>query len=274
MKKWVFAAIGYLLVVIVGYSIYSAIASSADSHATEENHGGHQSNESEKQGHGDHDGHGAAGDSEVQVELESSTDKLTILLTDQQGKPVEELEINHDKLVHLIIVDQHLEQYVHLHPEKTEAGVYVVQHQLEEGAYKAFVDIKPKGLAYTVAPLAFSIGDVGEGHGHKQLKVDTELQKTINDVTVDFNPSSLKANENITFTFTFPAGIELQPYLGAMGHVVILDETGTNYIHVHPLTNTDTIFETSFPSPGVYRLWAEFKIDNEVFTYPFTINIE
>jgi hypothetical protein len=276
MKKWVFAAIGYLLVVIVGYSIYSATTSPADSHATEEEtHGEHGNQESASEGHGEHDGHGTAEvDSEVKVELETSEDELTIFLTDQQGNPVEELEINHEKLVHLIIVDEHLDQYFHLHPEEAEAGVFVVQHDLEEGAYKAFIDIKPKGLVYNVEPIAFNIGDVGEGHGHHSLEVDTNLKKTVNGVTVDFKPSFLKANENVALTFSFPADIELQPYLGAMGHVVILDETGTNYIHVHPLNDTDTIFETKFPSAGVYKLWAEFQIENEVFIYSFTVEIE
>src|SRR5690625_6712189 len=49
------------------------------------------------------------------------------------------------------------------------------------------------------------------------------------------------------------------PYLGALGHVVIIDEQAEKFIHVHPISNNETIFETQFEKAGIYKLWAEFK---------------
>ncbi|WP_456277002.1 hypothetical protein [Bacillus sp. AK128] len=269
MKKWILAAVGYLLVVIAGYSIYTSffsqdIEKSSDGHA----------HESSSDAHGEHDGHGGVTESEVNVEIDVIENQLQIELTDHEDQPVEELEINHEKLLHLIIVDEHLDQYYHLHPEEEEPGVYMVQHELEQGNYKAFVDIKPKGLAYVVEPLEFTIDETGEGHHHGSLEVDQEMEKTINGVTAKIELSSMKANEDITITYTFPNDIELQPYLGALGHVVILNETATNYIHVHPLNHDETRFETMFPEPGIYKVWGEFQIDGEVHIYPFTLSIE
>ncbi|MBM7663156.1 hypothetical protein JOC85_004009 [Bacillus mesophilus] len=271
MKKWIFGAIGYLLVVIIGYSIYTSMTSPPN---TTDSHGEH-AHESAKDTHGAHEGHVATNkESEVDVKIEAKDDQLKIGLTDLQGESVEELEINHEKLLHLIIVDEHLDQYFHLHPEETEPGVYVVDHQLEEGVYKAFVDIKPKGLSYTVTPLEFTIGEASAAHHHPSLEVDTEFEKTVNGQTASLEISSLKANEDVTISFTFPEGAELQPYLGAMGHVVILNETAANYLHVHPVDNKETKFETMFPSPGIYKLWGEFQIEDEVYIFPFTVNVE
>jgi hypothetical protein len=271
MKKWIFGAVGYLLVVIIGYSIYSSMSSPN----TMDSHGDH-THESATDAHGAHEGHGVTNeeDSEVDVKVEAIDGQFKIVLTDLQGEPVEELEINHEKLLHLIIVDEHLDQYFHLHPEETEPGVYEVNHKLEQGVYKAFVDIKPKGLSYKVTPHEFTIGEAGADHHHRTLEVDTEFEKTVNGQTVAMEISSVKANEDVTISFTFPEGVELQPYLGAMGHVVILNETATNYLHVHPVDNKETKFETMFPSPGIYKIWGEFQIEDKIYIYPFTVNVE
>ncbi len=282
MKKWVLSAIGYLLVVIVGYSIYSAVSSPSDSTASDDSHGNHgdaseteeHDGASESKGHGDHDANGAASvDSEVDVQFDATPTEMTISLTDKEGNPVE-LQVNHEKLLHLIVVDEHLDQYFHLHPEEVEPGKFVMEKSLEEGSYKAFVDIKPKDLTYNVEPQAFTIGEKGESHGHTSLKPDSEFSKMVNGVEVEFNPTSLKANEEITMSFEFPNGETLEPYLGAMGHVVILDEMGEEFVHVHPANEDEAIFITEFADSGVYKLWAEFQIDGDIYTYPFTVQIE
>jgi hypothetical protein len=83
MKKWVFAAVGYLLVVIIGYSIYSSLfsANTTDSH-------GELAHESTTDVHGAHAGHEATNEeSGVNVKLEAVDGQLKISLTDLQGEP-------------------------------------------------------------------------------------------------------------------------------------------------------------------------------------------
>lgn len=70
-------------------------------------------------------------------------------------------------------------------------------------------------------------------------------------------------------------GEELQPYLGAMGHVVIIDENVEEFIHVHPSSTDDTKFEAHFSKAGHYKLWAEFKYsDVGVIAFPFVFKVE
>ncbi|USK67050.1 hypothetical protein [Peribacillus frigoritolerans] len=64
-----------------------------------------------------------------------------------------------------------------------------------------------------------------------------------------------------------------EPYLGALGHVVIIDENVENFIHVHPISDKSTEFQTHFDKPGLYKLWAEFKFDGEVIVYPYVMKV-
>ncbi|MED4785167.1 hypothetical protein [Brevibacillus choshinensis] len=66
----------------------------------------------------------------------------------------------------------------------------------------------------------------------------------------------------------------LTPYLGALGHVVILDESAQQYLHVHPAHQEEAIFETQFEQPGLYKIWAEFKQNGKVRAFPFVVQIK
>ncbi|HWO96269.1 MAG TPA: hypothetical protein VNM45_08035 [Bacillus sp. (in: firmicutes)] len=288
MKKWAISAVVYLLVVIAGYNVYANLAGeeaapsheqgavhkevAADTHEEGETHeqGGHEAAHEDQ--HGDHGGDGTTA-SEVVANIEVSNKEMNISLQDQQGNAVEELEVNHEKLLHLIVVDDHLEKYVHLHPEQTGPGEFTINHSLPNGSYKAFIDIKPKNLSYAVEPISFAIGEQKGEHGHPELTADAVLEQKVDGNRVTLNPSELKAGQNVTLTFDLH-GKQPEPYLGAQGHVVILDASGEKYLHVHPANEQDTIFETSFDEPGLYKIWAEFKQDGVVRVFPFVVEIQ
>lgn len=301
MKKWVISAIAYLAIVIVGYNVYAfTLGTDEGNHSSDSGVGEHQTeNDSyDEKGHGSDDehgsddghgsddahgsdgGHGSHGDhgseptsSEVAVTINATEENLTIYLNDLAGNPVENLEVNHEKLLHLIIVDEHLEQYLHLHPEQIDKGVFETSISLTSGSYKAFVDIKPKELEYVISPVEIQIGEPTGSHGHASLEVDEMLTKTINNQEATLTTTLLEAGKPVTLTFKLPDA-SVEPYLGAMGHVVILDETAEKFIHVHPINDSETIFETQFNQPGIYKLWGEFKIDGDVFVYPFVVEVK
>ncbi len=68
---------------------------------------------------------------------------------------------------------------------------------------------------------------------------------------------------------------DLQPYLGAYGHLVALREGDLAYLHVHPdgapgdgstQPGPDVVFEAAVPSGGDYRLFLDFRHDGVVHT--------
>ncbi|MBM7649792.1 hypothetical protein JOC78_002776 [Bacillus ectoiniformans] len=290
MKKWMFSALAYLALVIAGYFSYEVLFGEEKN---EEVHGeGHTSSEivyeDETKDHDDHKtestdshseeahGHGekTSKETEVNVTVKEDNGQLILTLKDPAGQPLTDLEINHEKLLHLIVVDEHLDQYYHLHPEETAPGQFETASTLKEGTYKAFVDIKPKNLDYEVQPLAFSVGTpAADEHSHGSLKADQLLEKTVDGNMVTLETSPLVKNEPVTLTFDVH-GAELEPFLGAMGHVVILDEEANEYLHVHPADEKRPVFETEFSQPGIYKIWAEFQKNGKVTVYPFVVEVK
>ncbi|MFK9090659.1 hypothetical protein [Bacillus salipaludis] len=289
MKKWAIAGILYVTVVILGFSAYDkwiakdkSTAAQTDIHGDNMEMGGNKNKQEESGSHqgednsgghahektaGNHDG------SEINAFVLNDKNNIKIFLKDKAGNPIDELEINHEKELHLIIVDEQLQKYYHVHPERTGKGEFTIENILPDGFYKAFIDIKPKNFAYKVEPVPFIVGNLSApSHGH-ELVPDTNFSKTVDGETVTVNVSSFKAGEPVTLSFDLDQ-TNLTPYLGAMGHVVILDEYGKEFLHVHPSNENEPIFETSFDKPGIYKIWAEFKQNGTVRAFPFVIEIK
>jgi hypothetical protein len=77
---------------------------------------------------------------------------------------------------------------------------------------------------------------------------------------------------------------DLQRYLGAWGHAMMLSEDMTEHVHAHPeemLEGTpimegggpDLVFHALFPKPGNYRFWLQFQRHNVLSTVPFTVRV-
>ncbi|GIN85931.1 hypothetical protein J6TS2_23170 [Heyndrickxia sporothermodurans] len=263
---WAISALVYLGLVITGYSVYASMNPNSDASTkhTENDHKD-QDQHSEQHQHGGHE-------TNINPKVTYNNGKLTIELKDQNNQ-APDLEVSHEKIMHLIVVSSDLKEYHHLHPEKKGEGVYQQTIRLTDNSYKVFVDIKPKGLQYTVKPIELNVGETHPGHNNNDLVVDTNLKKTINRQTVELNTQSFEVNKEITLNFDMK-GAKPEKYLGALGHVVILDENGETFIHVHPVANDKTVFETQFKKPGVYKLWAEFKFGDQVNAYPFVIEVK
>jgi hypothetical protein len=275
MKKWAIPAVIYLIAVIGVYILYTQVAVNGNDDKKEHqvNHVQEQSNSGH--GHGEQHGEKSSGEHESQIkpEVEYVNDSIVVNLKDQQGNLFDDLEVNHEKLLHLIIVDEHLDHFYHVHPEKVSNGTFKLNKDLPEGTYKAFVDIKTKNLAYQVEPIIFTIGELESDHSHHSLQPDQALTKKVDGYEVTLKMNQQKVNEPITLSFELDQ-TDLQPYLGAMGHIVILNEEATNYIHVHPANKNEPIFETQFDQPGIYKIWAEFKQNGIVRAFPFVVEIK
>ncbi|MBT2606042.1 hypothetical protein J7E55_23995 [Bacillus sp. ISL-53] len=287
MLTWAVSAIVYLGLVIGGYSVYASLNSNndhTDTHAAKTN--GNEEKESiNEQAHNDnhtsqksdgedsgHSDHVANSESEVVTNVKYEEGLITIDVKDKdQNSP--KLEISHEKIMHLIIVSADLEDYYHLHPVKKGNGMYTQKFALPENSYKVFVDIKPKNLAYQVSPIELQVGKGHGDHEENSLKVDTNLTKTINEKTVELTTTAPGINKDVTLSFD-TKGITPEPYLGALGHVVILDDKGEKFVHVHPTSEEKTQFETKFDKPGIYKVWGEFKFDGKVNSYPFVIEVK
>jgi nitrogen fixation protein FixH len=276
MKKWAITAVIYLLAVTGGYTAYDVYFNKEEEvvHGETATHEEVAKENHEKEAeHGHEGGEGEEKTGEVKTNLQYQAGKITITLEDVNGKPVDELQVNHEKLLHLIVVNNHLDQYEHLHPEKVGKGKFEIAHALKDGSYKAFIDIKPEKLNYHVTPVAFAVGEQHDAHGHNSLEPDGNLTKTVDGKTAEMVVSTLTVGKPVTLDFKLEEA-SLEPYLGAAGHVVILDEEANQYLHVHPLNENEPVFETQFDKPGTYKIWAEFKQAGKVRVFPYVIIVK
>jgi hypothetical protein len=61
---------------------------------------------------------------------------------------------------------------------------------------------------------------------------------------------------------------ELQPYLGAKGHLVTLRAGDLAYLHTHP-EGDELGFMATYPSAGAYRMFVQFQYENRIHTASF-----
>ncbi len=210
-------------------------------------------------------------ESEIMVAVSYADGIITIDLKDLQGN-APELKMSHEQVMHFIIVSDDLKQYYHGHPTEQGNGVYTLKKKLKDDSYKVFVDISPAQLAYSVSPIELPVGSIHHGDMQNELSVDHELTKTIDGHTVELNATSFKAGQDISLQFDTKDNTP-EPYLGALGHVVIVDEHAEKYIHVHPSSPDRTQFDAVLQNPGKYMLWAEFRFNGNVSVYPYVIEV-
>lgn len=209
--------------------------------------------------------------------------EITVHITNKDGSPVNDFEVNHEKLLHLIIVNHDLSYFAHIHPDFKGDGKFTINNAFPAGGkYKMFADFKPVGGSTTT--LSEWMDMEGKEGEHAAVTPDSKLVKEVKDKEIELALTSTKAKEDVTLTFDIrdaktKQGIDnLEPYLGAVGHVVILSEDAGQYLHVHPLdekaTGPKAQFATSFPKSGTYKIWGQFQHRGEVITAPFVVEVK
>ncbi|MGO4549370.1 hypothetical protein AB4Z29_31795 [Paenibacillus sp. 2TAB23] len=253
----------------------------------------HENSASPSAGHGEHGDHDTkeqpADSLKASFSFVSGTviangkSDLDIQISDSDGNTVNEFELNHEKLMHLIVVSKDLSYFNHIHPEYDSNGKFAIETSFPNGGeYKVFSDFIPKGGASTT--LSEWVKVEGEEKAQELIEADAKLVKVVDGKEVELTLSSTKANDEITLTFnildaqTKKEISDLEQYLGAVGHVVILSDDAEQYLHVHPMhekaTGPKAEFMTSFPKSGTYKIWGQFQHQGEVFTVPFVVDIK
>ncbi|MZQ82290.1 hypothetical protein GQF01_09085 [Paenibacillus sp. 5J-6] len=207
---------------------------------------------------------------------------VTIQIQDSSGKPINDFDLNHEKKMHLIAVSKDLSYYKHLHPEYKGKGLFTVSAQFPSGGdYRLFADFLPSGKEKTVKSYTLTVQ--GDPASPVAIEPENAWTKTVdgNEVTLEIDHLMAGMELNLTYTFQDAASKtpikDLQPYLGAVGHVVILDANADQYLHVHPTdeksSGPEAKFMTTFPKSGVYKIWGEFQRNGKVFTVPFVVKV-
>jgi hypothetical protein len=207
---------------------------------------------------------------------------LRFTVRDADGRAVTAYQREHDKELHLIVASRDLVTYRHLHPTRAADGTWSTPVDLPRaGGYRVFADFTPAGKDAENLTLGADLAASGP-YRARQLPPESSTARVDGyEVRLTGAPRPGKASELKLKVFRDGKPVtDLQPYLGAYGHLVALRSGDLAYLHVHPngepgdgatRPGPDISFTATAPSSGAYRLFLDFKHDGKVHTAAFTV---
>lgn len=205
--------------------------------------------------------------------------KLTIRLKDGEGRPIDRLDVVHEKKLHFLIMSRDLAFFAHEHPGQKEDGSLALDFTFPgAGEYILFADYTPTGGRGTVSSTRLRVQGRGDMSEPALEKDDLSRAKRSGSYDVKLDLAAHGTESMLTFTITRQGRpvADLRPYLGALGHLVLVDPAATRLLHSHPMGAGDpgkVSFHTTFPAPGLYKLWAEFRPGGESLRVDFVIEV-
>ena len=200
----------------------------------------------------------------------------------------------HEKTYHLFVISQDLESYDHVHPVQQADGSYAVDVMLPRaGYYKLYSDFLPLGGTPQVIPSVLATagfaGDLAStsarlvpdnsstpvaGNMRVSLSLPSDGLAAGRDEKLRYHVVDARTGEPVT---------DLEPYLAAFGHTLVLSEDTLHYVHAHPVElvpegpargGPDLTFKALLPRPGRYRLLTQLKRHGVVSTVAFTVDVK
>jgi hypothetical protein len=215
------------------------------------------------------------------------TSRVRFLIRNPRNRAViTQFESVHERYLHLFIVSQDLEYFAHVHPTLHPDGALDLDIKLPRaGVYQFIADFVPTGAAPQLVQRAFvTAGYSGPLMTVPKLAVD--LTDRIDQGTraqLLISPFVAGREQLITVQLadarTGEPVDDLEPYLGATGHLFAASTDLSIVFHSHPVAGLSSangptiVFQVLFPKPGNYRVWAQFQRQGRVSTVSFTLPV-
>lgn len=216
--------------------------------------------------------------------------KLNFSIHDSAGKALNanNLEVVHEKLIHLLIISEDLSYFDHIHPEETPNGDFTVEAKFPKpGKYRLYIDYTPIGAGHQLGRMEVNVA--GTPTEPAKLIADKELVKVIDGIRFEMKSDKpFTTNQPIQLSFTLSDEkngkpiTDLEPYLGAFAHFVLVSEGHSEYLHAHPLVDApgpdarggpEVGTQTLFPKAGLYKVWGQFQRNGKIYTVPMVIDV-
>jgi hypothetical protein len=212
-----------------------------------------------------------------------------------QGQTLHDLAVVHEHLLHLIVVSQDLSFFDHIHPLVQPNGSLAITYTFPSpGRYLLFADITPRGQRSQVFRFPVSVGSTSAAETPSApLTPSPTYDKPLeSDPTITAElipqPRTISAGIHTDLLFRLSQNgrpiSDLEPYLGAMGHCVAISQDTQTYLHCHPeqlFTPTKDArggpfvdFHTIFPTPGRYKIWAQFQRAGKILVADFVVDVK
>jgi len=201
---------------------------------------------------------------------------------------ITDFEVVHEQRLHTFVVSDDMSFFAHVHPQPvdTQPGLWtLVQVFPAPGTYYIYNDLTSTSVGPAVTRSTVTVP--GTAPAPEPLMVDTAMTKTFGGLQVMLmtKPAQLTAGDAILeYTVSDASGPvhDLEPYLGAFGHLFILKDDKVTMAHAHPSgaapapgdhAGPTVSFHTVLPAPGRYKLWAQLKRGGQVVTTDWTVDV-
>ncbi|MGW3939672.1 hypothetical protein [Streptomyces phaeochromogenes] len=208
---------------------------------------------------------------------------LRFTIQDEKGRAVTSYKREHEKELHLIVASRDLVTYRHVHPTRAADGTWSIPVELPRaGDYRVFADFTPakKGAENLTLGADLAASGPYEAKGLPAASATAKVDGYEVKLAGGLRPGAAGELELNVSRDGKPV-TDLQPYLGAYGHLVALRSGDLAYLHVHPngepgdgktKSGPGISFTATAPSPGAYRLFLDFKHQGVVRTAAFTVH--
>ena len=207
---------------------------------------------------------------------EGRTGTLEFRILGPDGRTLRDFDEQHDKAMHLMVVRRDLTHYRHLHPSMAPDGTWSAPLTFSEpGDYRVFADFAAAGRALTLGH------DLGLPGTYEPVPLSDPVDAVRTEDYEIALASEVIAGGEASLVFDVSRNgrpvEDLEPYLGALGHLVALREGDIAFLHVHPEADGGSgpriSFRATFPSEGRYRLFLQFAHGGRVRTAAFTVEV-
>ncbi|HEY3841349.1 MAG TPA: YHYH protein [Bryobacteraceae bacterium] len=203
---------------------------------------------------------------------------LTLSIRDRLGRNIRYLERVHEQPIHLVVVSTDLSQFAHIHPQLQADDTYAVNYTFPRaGSYWVYADYTRPGEVQSISRFRLDVSGPASAP-QAAPPADFAVKLSL--------PSPMRAGADLPLRFDVSVN-DLEPYLGAWAHIMIVSEDGQEFIHAHPLdevgghthaapgpspSSIRTV--TAFRRAGRYKLWVQFQRAGKVLTFPFWLTVE
>jgi hypothetical protein len=223
------------------------------------------------------------------LRADSATPRAGVPVTFSFEMAAHALEYVHERPIHLILVSEDLAEFSHIHPERTMGDSFQVVHTFEYGGrYRLYAEFTAPGEGPRIEAIDLDVA--GARKPATPLTVTSRTQESAGGLRAELSAATpLRAGVDETLRFRLNTTAGLEPYLGAWGHMVLIEDGLRNFIHAHPEPLTPHLHSAipvatpppdsievpvAFPHAGLYRLWAQFQVKGEVQVIPFVLRVE
>ena len=236
---------------------------------------------------------------------------LTFTLRDNQGNPVRDLVLDHNRIIHVVIASKDFSVFAHIHaedsgpitPEMLKTSEFPVHYTFPKpGQYLVSVDYTERGYIFS-DQFYLNVGPSGAMSAPASENFSLQGKFDGYDVTLKTSPAILKAGAPATLDYHIEKDgkplTEMSPYLAVPMHISIIRDDLMEFLHIHgllPVSLAGKLLGESihashlllpdkfgpdieatnfaFPSAGIYHIFGEFSVAGKVVVTQFTVRVE